>query len=61
VSEFFSGIRGELLTAVQDDFIMEIKVGKDMLEKKGSDTGGINRFGTRNENHPLHKFMIDHD
>ena len=36
-------------------------MGKDMFEKEGGDTGGVNSFGTRDENHPLHKSMVNHD
>jgi len=53
--------RGKLWTTVKDYFVVETKAGEDMFEKQGGDTGGINSFGTRDENHPLCKPMVDHD
>ena len=52
--------RGNLWTTVQDNFVVETKVDEDMLEKQGGDTGSIDQFGTRDENHPLCKPMVDH-
>jgi len=40
---------------------METKACKDVFEKEGSDAGSVNSFKTRDENHPLHKPMVDHD
>ena len=40
---------------------METKASENMFEKQGSDTGGVNSFVTRDENHPLHKPMVNHD
>jgi len=40
---------------------METKAGKNMFEEQGSNAGGIDSFKTRDENHPLHKPMVDHD
>jgi len=36
-------------------------VGEDMFEKQGGNTGGVNRLGTWDENHPLCKPMVDHN
>jgi len=46
---------------VQDYFVVETKVGKNVFQKQGGDTGGINSFGTRDGNYPLHKPMVNHD
>jgi len=53
--------RGELWTAVRHYCVMKIKVGEDVFEKQGGDAGGINSFKARDENHPLHKPMVNHD
>ena len=53
--------KGKLWTVVQDHFIVEAEAGEDMFKKQGGDTGGIDSFKTRDENHPLHKPMVNHD
>jgi len=37
----------------EDDLVMENKTGEDMFEKWGSNASSIDRFITRNENHPF--------
>jgi len=36
--------RGKLWTAVQDNFVMKTKAGEDVVEKEGSDAGGVDSF-----------------
>jgi len=59
--QFLCKGRGKLWTMVQDDFVVETKAGEDIFEKQSSNTSGIDGFGTRDENHPLYKPMVDHD
>ena len=40
---------------------MEIEAFKDMGEKKLGNTGSINVSGTRSEDYPLCKTVVDHD
>jgi len=40
---------------------VKTKAGENKFEKQGSDAGSVNCFVTRDENHPLHKPMVDHD
>jgi len=36
-------------------------VGENVFEKQGSNAGSVDSFVTRDENHPLHKPMVNHD
>jgi len=36
-------------------------VGENVLEKQGGNTGSVNSFATRDENHPLCKPMVNHN
>ena len=40
---------------------METKAFKDMGKKKLGNAGSIDVFGTRSEDYPLHKAMVDHN
>jgi len=53
--------RGKLRTAVWDYFVKETKADKDMSKEQGGNSSSIDSFKTRDENHPLHKPMVDHD
>jgi len=61
VSQLLCKGRGKLWTMVRDYFVVETKAGEDMFEKQGNNTGGIDGFATRDENHPLYKPMVNHD
>ena len=40
---------------------MQSETSEDMVEKEFSYSGRVDRFGTWNNNHPLHKAVVDHD
>ena len=61
LSQLFSESRGELWSSIRDDFIIETKSFEDSGEEQGGDSGGINGFLGRAENHPLSKPMVNHN
>ena len=61
LGKFLHKGRGELWTAVQDNLVIEAETSKNVFEKQGSNSGSINSFITRDENHPLSKPMVDHN
>ena len=40
---------------------METEAFKDMGKKKLGNAGGVNVFGTRSEDYPLRKAVVDHN
>ena len=59
--QFLSKGRGELRTAVRNDFVIKAKAEENFVEEKGGDPFGGDGFLGRAENYPLSKPMIDHD
>ena len=52
---------GELSALIGDDLVVEAKVEVYFVEKDGGYSFSSDSFLSRAENHPLSKFMVDHD
>ena len=48
-------------SSVRDDFVKKSKAEENLVEEKGGDSFGGNRFLGRAQNHPLSKPMVDHN
>ena len=59
--QFSSEGRGELRTAVRDDFVIKTKTEENFVKEKGGNPFGSDGFLSRAENYPLSKSMVDHD
>ena len=60
-SKFLGKRRGELGSSVRNEGVVESEAFKYMIEKELGDTICINGLGTRDQDYPLRKAMVDHD
>ena len=60
-SQFFGKRRGELGSSVRNKSVVKSEAFEYMIEKELGNTVCINGLGTRDQDYPLRKAMVDHD